>query len=122
MVATKKTSRKSSGRSKGNLAGKHTQLGRTLIEGAKLTLKHLRGEIALSTRYVHVVPNVDVKAIRETQGFSQQEFASRYGLSLRSLQEWEQRRRQPESAVRAYMLVIRNQPAAVQKALKASAA
>ena len=35
----------------------------------------------------------------------------------RSLQEWEQGRRRPESAVRAYLTVIDRNPEAVEKAL-----
>jgi putative transcriptional regulator len=64
---------------------------------------------------------VDIKQIREELGLSQSEFARRYGLNLRSLQEWEQGRRQPESAVRAYLIVIRQDPSAVAAALKATA-
>ena len=35
----------------------------------------------------------------------------------RSLQEWEQGRRRPESSVRAYLTVIDRNPEAVEKAL-----
>jgi len=35
----------------------------------------------------------------------------------RSLQEWEQGRRRPESAVRAYLTVMDRNPQAVEKAL-----
>jgi putative transcriptional regulator len=35
----------------------------------------------------------------------------------RSLQEWEQGRRRPESVVRAYLTVIDRNPEAVEKAL-----
>jgi putative transcriptional regulator len=69
---------------------------------------------------VRVVPDVDVREIREGQGLTRDEFAERYGLQVRAVQEWEQGRRKPESAVRAYMLVIKNQPAAVRKALTAA--
>jgi putative transcriptional regulator len=48
---------------------------------------------------------------------SQAEFAWRYALSPRSLQEWKQGRRRPESAVRAYLMVIDRNPEAVEKAL-----
>jgi putative transcriptional regulator len=60
---------------------------------------------------------VDVRAVRENSGLSQSEFAARYGFSLRTLQEWEQGRAQPDSAVRAYLLVIDRDPQAVQAAL-----
>ena len=41
----------------------------------------------------------------------------RAAQSPRSLQEWEQGRRRPESAVRAYLTVIDRNPEAVEKAL-----
>jgi putative transcriptional regulator len=44
-------------------------------------------------------------------------FSRRYALSPRSLQEWKQGRRRPESAVRAYLMVIDRNPEAVEKAL-----
>ena len=47
-----------------------------------------------------------VREVREGLGLSQAEFARQFGLSLRSLQEWEQARRLPEMAVFAYLGVI----------------
>jgi len=79
----------------------------------------MRGELELPTRVVRLAPDVDVRAIRVGQGLTREQFAERYGLQVRAVQEWEQGRRKPEPAVRAYMLVIKNQPAAVQKALTA---
>ncbi len=80
-------------------------------------LRHERGEIQLPARTVDVPDFVDVKAIRERSGLTQTQFARRYGISARSLQEWEQSRRQPEGAVRAYLTVIDRNPRAVQAAL-----
>ena len=37
-----------------------------------------------------------LREIREGLGLSQAEFARRFGMSLRSLQEWEQARRLPD--------------------------
>ena len=68
-------------------------------------------------RYVEIPEDVDVKAIRSRLGLSQAEFSRRYGVSRRSLQEWEQGRRRPEGAVRAYLTVIERNPKAVQEAL-----
>jgi len=108
--------RKSSGRS----SNKSTRLGRVLVDSARQIAQHIRGEIELPMKVVRVVPDVDVRAIREGQGLTREEFAERYGLQARAIQEWEQGRRKPEPAVRAYMLVIKNQPAAVRKALTAA--
>jgi putative transcriptional regulator len=112
----KKPLRKSSGRSD----GKSTKLGRVLVDSAKVIARHMRGEIELPTKVVRLAPDVDVHAIRVGQGLTREQFAERYGLQVRAIQEWEQGRRKPEPAVRAYMLVIKNQPAAVRKALEAA--
>jgi putative transcriptional regulator len=112
----KKPLRKSSGHS----SKKSTKLGRVLVESAKQIARHMRGEIELPMKVVRVVPEIDVRAIREEQGLTREQFAERYALQVRAIQEWEQGRRKPEAAVRAYMLVIKNQPAAVRKALTAA--
>jgi putative transcriptional regulator len=58
---------------------------------------------------------VDAKAIRTQLNLPQAEFA--YAVSPPSLQEWEQGRRRPEGAVRAYVTVIARNPRAVRKAV-----
>ena len=63
-----------------------------------------------------------VREVREGLGLAQSEFAQQFGLSLRSLQEWEQARRLPDTAVMAYLRVIERNPKAVRSALKPTAA
>lgn len=63
-----------------------------------------------------------VREVRESLGLAQSEFAQQFGLSLRSLQEWEQARRLPDTAVLTYLRVIERDPKAVQSALKPTAA
>lgn len=92
-------------------------LGRQLLRGMRLAVWHARGEVALPARAVEVPALIDVKTIRERNGLSQAEFARRFGFSARSLQEWEQGRRQPEGAAQAYLIVIDRAPAAVETAL-----
>ena len=116
MTPKNKPFRKSSSRSN----NRSTRLGRVLVESAKQIAQHMRSEIELPMKVVRVVPDVDVRAIREGQGLTREQFAERYGLQVRAIQEWEQGRRKPEPAVRAYMLVIKNQPAAVRRALTAA--
>jgi putative transcriptional regulator len=115
VTSKNKPFRKSSGRS-----NKSTRLGRVLVDSVKQIAQHMRGEIELPMKVVRVVPDVDVRAIREGQNLTREQFAERYGLQVRAIQEWEQGRRKPEPAVRAYMIVIKNQPAAVRKALTAA--
>ena len=63
-----------------------------------------------------------VREVREGLGLSQSEFAQQFGLSLRSLQEWEQARRLPDAAVLTYLRVIERNPRAVRLALNPAAA
>ena len=63
-----------------------------------------------------------VREVRGGLGLAQSEFARQFGLSLRSLQEWEQARRVPDTAVLAYLRVIERNPKAVQSALRPTAA
>ena len=59
----------------------------------------------------------EVRSIRRRSGLSQAAFAARYGLNLRTLQDWEQGRVQPDGPARAYLLVILRAPRAVERAL-----
>ncbi len=61
----------------------------------------------------------DIKAIREQLGKSQSEFALMIGVSISTLQNWEQGRRQPEGPARALLKVAAENPEAVMEALSA---
>src|SRR5512135_2015290 len=95
-------------------AAKEGGFGSDLIDGMKLIAAHQRGETELE----QVWPKpVDVKAIRKRVRMSQTEFSRAYGISKRALQEWEQGGRQPDSAARAYLMVIAREPVVVRRAL-----
>lgn len=59
----------------------------------------------------------DVKAIRETTGLSQRLFTNMIGVSLRTLQNWEQNRRTPDRPARALLLVVKKNPMVVIEVL-----
>jgi putative transcriptional regulator len=61
----------------------------------------------------------EVRAIRRRSGLSQAAFAARYGLNLRTLQDWEQGRTRPDAPARTFLLVIDREPRAVERALAA---
>ena len=69
---------------------------------------------------VHVPDNVDVRGIRADLGLSQDAFAKRFGFSLAAVRDWEQQRRTPEQAARVLLLVIAQDPSAVDRALAAA--
>jgi len=60
---------------------------------------------------------VDVKAIRQRLGKSQSEFARMIGVSVSTLQNWEQGRRQPVGPARALLRVATESPEVVSAAL-----
>jgi len=61
----------------------------------------------------------DVKSIRLKLGKSQAEFALMIGVSLATLQNWEQGRRMPEGPARALLKIAADNPKAVADALGA---
>lgn len=62
-----------------------------------------------------------VKVIRRVLGLSQEEFAERFQIPLGTLRDWEQGRKDPDAAARAYLVVIGRNPSAVSEALGAAA-
>ena len=72
-------------------------------------------------RVHRVPPEVDVRAIRNRLGLSQEAFAARFGFSVAAVREWEQGRRRPEQAARTLLLVIARNPDVVAAALDEAA-
>ena len=60
---------------------------------------------------------LDVKAIRKGLKLTQQQFAQEFGLELRTVQDWEQRRVLPTGAARTLLRIIEHDPEAVRRAL-----
>ena len=58
-----------------------------------------------------------VKIIRRALGLSQEDFAARFHIPLGTLRDWEQGRKVPDAAARAYLIVIGRNPEAVRQAL-----
>jgi len=53
---------------------------------------------------------------------SQSGFASKFGIAPGTLRDWEQHRKQPDGPARILLMVIKNEPDAVQRALKRESA
>ena len=56
---------------------------------------HRRGEGDLPAENIHFVGEPDPRQIRARMGLSQDDFAHLLGISVRTLQNWEQGRRSP---------------------------
>jgi len=79
-------------------------VGREILQGLR-QLK--RGEHG---RVLTVPP---VASVRQKTGLSQSQFAELLGVSVRTLQEWEQGRRAPSGAARTLLLIAARNPRAL---------
>ena len=87
------------------------ELVASLKEGGAI----LRGEAPASRENELHWP--DAVAVRKKLGLTQAQFAALIGISLRTLQNWEQGHRQPEGTARALLRVAELHPEAVLDAL-----
>ncbi len=74
-------------------------------------IKHANGE--KSNAVVHEPETIDVRAIRNKTGMSQQRFCATFGISLGTLRHWEQGLRSPRGPARVLLKVVDNDPKAV---------
>ena len=58
-----------------------------------------------------------VKVIRRALRLSQEEFAQAFRIPIGTLRDWEQGRKEPDAAAKAYLRVIASEPETVRKAL-----
>ena len=80
------------------------EIGLEILEGIR---EIKRGE------HGRVINVPSVSAIRESTGLSQKQFAQLLGVSVRTLQEWEQGRRAPSGAARTLLRIAAKNPRAV---------
>ena len=76
----------------------------------------LRGEIEPSRAFT--IDEPDVAAIRKAFGLSQRSFASMLGISVRTLQNWEQHRRTPRGPARVLLQVAARSPRSVLEVVR----
>lgn len=95
-------------------------IGKEIIEGLAEIKAWRGGKTKLRTTTVELPRAVEVPAIRKELGLSQEQFASLLGVSVATLRNWEQGRREPHGPARSLLLVAAREPAAVLNALKPS--
>ncbi|WP_297196800.1 NadS family protein [uncultured Pluralibacter sp.] len=86
-----------------------------LLASAEEMVKIEKGEIEPKPERVHTFSEIDVKAIRETTGLCQQDFALAVGVSYELVKSWETKRRQPTGAPRKLLLLIQQNPCIINQ-------
>lgn len=97
-----------------------SKAGERVIGGAKEVAAFLRGE-ATEGFQVHVPDRIDVRAIRERTGLSQERFAMGIGVRVTTLRNWEQGRREPDGPARVLLSLIEKRPTIVTEMLGTAA-
>jgi putative transcriptional regulator len=86
------------------MAKARRNIGQEILDGIR---EIKRGE------HGRVVNRPSIASIRERTGLSQSRFAQLLGVSVRTLQEWEQGRRAPSGAARTLLLIAQKNPRAL---------
>jgi putative transcriptional regulator len=97
---------------------KRKDITEEILESMREAVEIAEGTVKPAAVHHFALPlNVDVRAVRAETGLSRTAFARRFALDPRALQDWEQGRRRPDRAARAYLTVIARHPEAVVEAL-----
>ena len=83
-------------------------IGREILEGIKEIKRFKRGEIKLNARTLNE-PSPAIN-IRKKLKLSQSSFASLMGVSPRTIQDWEQGRRQPQGPAKSLLRIAEQHP------------
>ena len=86
------------------MASRKRNIGREILEGIREIKRGEHGRVT-------TVPSVS--SVRDKTGLSQAEFARLLGVSVRTLQEWEQGRRAPSGAARTLLMIAAKNPSAL---------
>ena len=80
------------------------------------SVRQMKAGKAARTTAVALTAAADARA---KVGVSQSEFATLLGVSVRTLQDWEQGRRQPSGAAQTLITIAEQQPKVLMQVLKA---
>jgi len=88
----------------------------SISRGLNEAVAHAKGEKVAAVK-TYRPEAVDVSALRQRMGMTQEQFAARFGFSVATLRHWERGDRSPHGASLVLLNVIQRAPDAVQAAL-----
>jgi putative transcriptional regulator len=91
-----------------------------LMQSLSQARRYAQGKPVRGTR-MHVRKGIDVSAIRSRTGLSQEAFARRIGVSVGTLRNWEQGRREPDGPAKVLLALLERDPAIVERTLSKAA-
>ena len=89
-----------------------------IMAGLNDALAYADGDASRGAAQTVKVADVDITQLREKLGLSQDRFAALFGLSPRTVRNWEQGIRHPEGPARILLQVIDRESEAVMRALR----
>lgn len=98
---------------------KKRNIGDELIKGMEEAINYMHGKKThAKVHKVQIPDKIDVRIIRKKLGLSRQEFADRYGFSIRTLQHWEQGNRHPQGPAKVLLLLLLREPVMIENILR----
>ena len=95
-------------------------IGKEIIQGLEEIKAWKKGRTKLKTTTVELPRAADVAAIRKELGLSQEQFAQFMDVSVSTLRNWEQERREPNGPARSLLLVAAKQPQGARETFKSA--
>lgn len=92
-------------------------IGQEILDGLDEIKQWQKGNKNLKVTHASLPSAGDVAKIRQKLHLCQEDFANFMGVSVRTLQNWEQHRREPQGAARSLLRVAQKSPEAILKAL-----
>ena len=99
---------------------KERNIGQEILAGIREITEWQQGKKKLKTTRIQLPRAADVAKIRQNLDLTQDEFADFMGVKAKTLQNWEQKRREPQGPARSLLRVAEKAPEAILKALPRS--
>lgn len=95
---------------------KKRDIGAEILQGISEIKEWQKGKLKLRISKVEMPTAGDVAKIRKRLGLSQSAFATFMGVSVATLRNWEQGRREPHGSAKSLLLIADKSPEAFLKA------